>query len=227
VCHSSPARSCRGLAVVSVVVVLFLAGCRGDDSGRVPVSATITTLATSPGSGVAGVSTSAVDVAGVARGRLRLSSPGLGVYPVGDVVVGVPVWLWVLSWSRVWVTASVGGVSVTVIARPVSVLWAMGDGSVVECSGPGTPFRGMRDVMDGSPDCGYVYSRSSVGQVGSVFVLRATVRWSVSWVDGAALRLLPELTTSGTRQVRVLESRVRVRPGRRPLRRRSLGRAAR
>ena len=174
-CHSSPARSCRGLAVVSVVVVLFLVGCRGDDSGRAVVSTTSAgaSLATPPGSGVVRVSTSAVDVAGVARARLRLPSPGMGVYPVGDVVVGVPVWLWVLSWSRVWVTASVGGVSVTVIARPVSVLWAMGDGSVVECSGPGTPFRGMRDVMDGS---------LSTASLFSPLAARSSPRW---WPDGS------------------------------------------
>lgn len=223
VCLRSPARHCRSRSVVSVVsLLLCLAGCRDDSgSGAVAGAGGGATLATSPDTVVSTSTVTAEDVAWVAWAQLQLPAPRMAMHPTGDQVVGVPVWLWVQSWSRMWATASIGGVSVTAIARPVSVAWAMGDGSTVVCQGPGTPFRGMRDPMDRSPDCGYLYPWSSADQPGLVFELRVTVRWSVWWVDGAIVHPLPDLTTSGTGRLRVVEPRVRVRPSRRAPRCRS------
>ena len=75
--------------------------------------------------------------------HLALQSPLIEASPpVGlDQLVNVPTWLWLAGpWTSVHATAAVPGVSVTATAVPQLVTWRMGDGSVVVCHGPGTPF---------------------------------------------------------------------------------------
>lgn len=151
---------------------------------------------------------SVVDVAQQAYNQLRLGSPLIGVSPAADQLVHLSTWLWVEpdSWGDVSATASVPGVSVTATATPVSVSWSMGDGGIVTCDGPGTPFSEGADPASSSPDCGHTYTASSAGQPGDVFDVIATVQWTVTWSGAGNSGEFPGLTTEATTQVRVAES---------------------
>jgi len=123
--------------------------------------------------------------------------------------VSLPVWLWVEpgSWAPVSATATVGGLSVTATATPTQVLWTTGDGNGVWCAGPGTPWRPGTDPWAASPTCSYAYPRSSGGQPGEVYQLRATVTWSVTWTASTGQTgVRPALTTTATVAVRVVEA---------------------
>lgn len=132
------------------------------------------------------------------------TSPGPGV----PQLVRVPTWLWVNadSFGQQSATASVPGMTVTATAAPVSVVWSMGDGSRVECSGAGTPWRAGMNPAAASPDCGHTYVRASTSEPGGVFVVSATVTWRVSWAGGGQTDELDPLETTATTQLRVAES---------------------
>ncbi|MGW6859189.1 ATP/GTP-binding protein [Streptomyces xanthophaeus] len=102
----------------------------------------------------------------------------------GRYTVGVPMWLWVgqspTTWGPNSASASAGGITVTATAKVSSVVWAMGDGSSVTCSGPGTPYTASRGMAP-SPDCGHMYRTTSAGQAGGVYKGTATSTWSVDW----------------------------------------------
>ncbi|WP_460759073.1 hypothetical protein [Nocardiopsis oceani] len=104
-------------------------------------------------------------------------------------------------------TASVSAGSVTVIATPTTARWDMGDGTVVDCAGPGTVFApDSHDADDSSPDCGHTYTRASKGEPGGRFPVSVDVVWSVRWSTTAAGGgSLDDLTTSATTSVRVTE----------------------
>jgi hypothetical protein len=145
-------------------------------------------------------------VAQMARNRLSLPAPRIAANPVGDQLVNLPTWLWLSSWEPVSATASVPGVSVTAVATPTSVSWSMGDGSVVTCAGPGTPFRPGGDPRAPSPDCGHTYRSSSANQPGQAFPVTATVHWTVTWSGAGQSGTFPDLTTTGNAAFRVAES---------------------
>ncbi|MBE2997185.1 hypothetical protein IDM40_00500 [Nocardiopsis sp. HNM0947] len=124
--------------------------------------------------------------------------------PDGPVLVHVPVWMWIDGdqWAQQSASASVPGGEVSVTAAPSSVSWQMGDGTTVDCEGPGTPFdASTHDPEESSPDCGHTYT--STGQV----QVSAQVRWETSWEsddgEGGSLR---SLTTETSQQVEVIES---------------------
>jgi hypothetical protein len=48
-------------------------------------------------------------------------------------------------------------VSATITATPRSVRWDLGDGTTVECSGPGKPYDLSRPPEGQSTDCRHVY----------------------------------------------------------------------
>ena len=71
--------------------------------------------------------------------------------PAGEEqVVNVPTWMWLdrSAWQPVSATASAGAVTVTATASPRSVRWDMGNGDVVVCDGPGTPYDPARPAGD-------------------------------------------------------------------------------
>ena len=142
--------------------------------------------------------------------QLSLPGPQVVTSPPPDrmQLVNVPTWLWLDqgAWTSVSATASVPGESVTATATPMSVTWVLGDGSTVECAGPGTPYVAGGDPAAGSPDCGHTYSRSSAGEPGGAFVVSATVSWGVSWAGGGQAGTLPGLTTTSSVPLRVGES---------------------
>ncbi|HWO67482.1 MAG TPA: hypothetical protein VNO31_46360 [Umezawaea sp.] len=147
------------------------------------------------------------DLAQVARKQLRLPSPSIAANPAGDQLVNLPTWMWLSGgWGPVSATARVPGVSVTAIATPTSVTWAMGDGSTVHCTGAGTPYTAGTDPTAPSPDCGHVYRRSSANQAGQAYPVTATVHWTVTWSGAGQGGTFPDLATTDNATFRVAES---------------------
>jgi len=151
---------------------------------------------------------SPLELAQLARDQLRLPSPRIEASPAAEQLVNLPTWLWLDRgmWGAVSATASVPGVSVTAVARPVSVEWAMGDGSTVTCAGPGTPYGIGGNPQSPSPDCGYTYRRSSAGRPGGTFAVSATVDWTVTWSGAGQSGVFPGLTTTSGAGFAVAES---------------------
>ncbi|MFJ6901517.1 hypothetical protein [Streptomyces hokutonensis] len=147
-------------------------------------------------------------LAQVARSQLRLPSPKVEANPAGEQLVNLPTWMWLErgNWVPVSATASVPGVSVTAVARPKSVVWVMGDGASVTCTGPGTPYGSASNPKRASPDCGYTYRTSSAGQPDSAFAVSATVHWTVTWAGAGQTGVFPDLTTESDADFRVAES---------------------
>jgi hypothetical protein len=125
----------------------------------------------------------AAPIAGLAeeaRGRLVLTGPEIAASPGERQLVHLPTWLAVSesSWESVSASVTAGAVTVTATAVPSRVEWALGDGSVVVCEGPGTVWRPGMDPEAESPDCGYTYTRSA-----SEVAVTATVYWTVTWAS--------------------------------------------
>ncbi|MCL2470404.1 MAG: hypothetical protein FWF25_01490 [Propionibacteriaceae bacterium] len=105
--------------------------------------------------------------------------------------VGAPMWLWVdstdaLQWGTQSVSASADGVTVTATVTATSVSFDPGDGSEpVTCATPGTvrPWDPEDPLSHHSPTgCEYTYLQTNtLGDVGSRFVVSATVTWTVVW----------------------------------------------
>jgi hypothetical protein len=142
-----------------------------------------------------------------ARNRLGLDGPRIGMSPVGDQLVRLPTWLWLdaAGWHQAAATAAADGVSVTAVARPVAVVWSMGDGATVTCNGPGTQFKAGGDPKAASPDCGYTYRSRSLDSPGGAFRVTATVRWDVSWAGAGRAGVFPGLTTVSATAARVID----------------------
>lgn len=107
--------------------------------------------------------------------------------PVDEVqLVGLPVWLWVEDdvWRTFDASASVAGVTVTVVAEPSTTVWDMGDGTQVTCSGPGTPWTpasGSQGHPSKQSDCSHTYQFVSDSEPGGRYSVSVTVTWTVSW----------------------------------------------
>ena len=119
-----------------------------------------------------------------ARKQLRIPSLNPRTSPSSTTYVNADTWLWIdgADWQPASATASVPGVSVTVTATPMRVVWDMGDGTkAIVCNGPGKPYAPGED-----PPCAHVYTRSSAEQPGEAYSVTVTVTWAVSWsVSGA------------------------------------------
>jgi hypothetical protein len=136
--------------------------------------------------------------------ELRLPLPAIRVNPAPPAaqLVYLPTWLWVdaESWGALSATASVPSLSVTATATPIRLVISTGDGATVSCTGPGTAWATGRDPDTASPDCGHTYL-----QPGS-HAVTATVTWRVSWVGGGQTGTVPDLTTTSTITLTVIES---------------------
>ena len=146
-----------------------------------------------------------------AADRTPIPSPEIRLNPPAgqDQVVNVPTWMWIdpSAWSPVSASASAGVVTVTATAAPTSVSWDIGNGNVVVCAGPGTPYDATADADEQHSDCTYTYRESSAGRDGGAFTMRATVTWGVTWTvvgaPGGGSLGTAERTT--TQEVRVAE----------------------
>jgi hypothetical protein len=99
-----------------------------------------------------------------------------------DQLVGFPMWMWVDDgvWHTFDAHASVAGVTVTVVAQPKALRWDLGDGTVMSCAGPGTPWvDGGGD--DQRSDCSHIYQYVSAHEPDGRYHASVTVTWSVTW----------------------------------------------
>ncbi|MCX5202668.1 ATP/GTP-binding protein [Streptomyces sp. NBC_00237] len=129
----------------------------------------------------------AIDPEAVARqavDKVRLDGPKIASpRPGGTYVIGMPTWMWATpsesTFGPTTATATAGGVTVTATATVTSVAWAMGDGAVVVCPGPGTPYTKDRGKQM-SPDCGHRYTKLA-RPLGQPYKGTATSTWTVDW----------------------------------------------
>ncbi|MER6851630.1 ATP/GTP-binding protein [Streptomyces flaveolus] len=128
----------------------------------------------------------------------------------GRYTVGVPVWMWVNQSATTYgpntASASAGGVTVTATAKVSKIVWQMGDGSTVTCTGPGTPYKGSSDMVE-SPTCGHRYSKTSADARGGRYAVTATSTWTIDWQGGGQSGQLEEIRQSDV-QVAVGELQV-------------------
>lgn len=161
---------------------------------------------------------SAGTLAQEAESEVSLPQPVVQTNPneVGGVpgtIVNVLTWLWVdpSMWHAYSATASSGGLSATVVADPISVMWSTGDGDGLTCDGPGVVFNQLLPWAWQSTYCGHIYTITSAGQPssgggpnGAGFLLSAKVLWSVSWsASDGQTGSLPEMVTASSTRLRV------------------------
>ncbi|MEU8576423.1 ATP/GTP-binding protein [Streptomyces asoensis] len=116
---------------------------------------------------------------------MKLAGPDLASpRPAGKYLVGMPMWMWVnqspTTFGPNTASASAGGVTVTATAIVSKIVWAMGDGTTVMCTGPGTPYTAAAGKAD-SPTCGHTYTRTSADQADGRYRVTATSTWSIDW----------------------------------------------
>ena len=154
----------------------------------------------SPGGGPA---VDPVVLAQEARARLAIPAPEIRLNPSTrqDQLVQVATWMWVDSstWGSRSATAAVPGVAVTATAAAQRVVWDMGNGDRVTCTGPGTPYDTSRGEAEQRSDCSYTYRHAGY------FTVTATVEWAAAWSGPGAGGSLPTLTRSASVPVRVVE----------------------
>jgi hypothetical protein len=140
---------------------------------------------------------------------MQLQAIQVGIVPearAGSVgLVGMPNWMWVSApdastFGPITRTASAGGWNVSATAKVASVSWDMGDGLVVTCAGPGTPYESSYGASS-SPDCGHTYSRQGY------YTVRATSHWVVAWSGIGQAGTIP-LDLTQTADVTIGEAQV-------------------
>lgn len=144
----------------------------------------------------------------MAYAKITLPKPTIGSAPCTRAnckgAVGLPVWLWTDpgNWTPQTASASLGGVTVNVTAKPRTVTWSMGDGGNVTCAKPGTKYNTLMGFQS-SPDCGYRYLKSSLKQPGGRYSVQAVATYDVVFSGGFTATLNP--TTSSTTTVAITE----------------------
>ncbi|MEU4565881.1 hypothetical protein [Micromonospora sp. NPDC023956] len=146
-----------------------------------------------------------------ALASIDLLPPGISVAPrksQGPGLVGLPVWMWASPgpnyFGELSASASERGLTVTITAKVKRVVWAMGDGETVECTGPGTPYStsGPRAGQE-SPDCGYRGYRKA-----GTYQVNATTHWVVEWNGGDESGTIPVTRTSRNLEIQINELQV-------------------
>ncbi|MER7338780.1 ATP/GTP-binding protein [Streptomyces sp. NPDC000075] len=127
---------------------------------------------------------------------MLLRPPAIGIVPKpgGVGVVGMPVYMWTATGPETYgpnvASASAGAVTVTATARVAKIVWAMGDGTTVTCTTPGTPYR-AEFGKNPSPDCGHSY------RTPGKYHVTATSTWAIDWTGGGQSGQLTEVRSSG------------------------------
>ncbi|MFF3208005.1 ATP/GTP-binding protein [Streptomyces sp. NPDC002962] len=116
---------------------------------------------------------------------MKLAGPDIASpRAAGRYLVGMPMWMWVhqspTTYGPNTASASAGAVTVTATAKVSKIVWAMGDGAVVTCTGPGTPYTAAAGKSD-SPTCGHTYTWTSADQPGGHYRITATSTWTIDW----------------------------------------------
>ncbi|NJP34191.1 hypothetical protein [Micromonospora thermarum] len=147
-----------------------------------------------------------------ALASIRLLPPRVAIAPrrqIGPGLVGLPVWMWASRGDSYFgplrASASDRGLTVSIEARVDRIVWDMGNGVRVTCTGPGTPYSSTgAHAGKRSPDCGYHsgYPKAGTYRVG------ATTYWSVTWRGGGESGVIPVTRTSGTVPIQIDELQV-------------------
>ena len=132
--------------------------------------------------GAPGVNPRVLAQSALSRTPFSTPTPGMAPSMDGEQITGFPSWLWLdpANWAPVEATASAAGVSVTVTATPVRVEWDMGDGTVVDCDGPGVVWNPTGPNPDDT-DCEHVFQHTSVDEPGGRYAGSVTIVWSIAW----------------------------------------------
>jgi hypothetical protein len=152
-----------------------------------------------------------------ARARVEPAVPVANVSPA-EAVVRFPTWLWLEPsyWQEVTAGETTpGGVSVAVTARPLQVVWDLGEGQRV-CEGPGIAWsQAAHDAYElqpegvrgaGNPACTFTFVNSSTTQPDDVFEASVTVTWEFSWaLNGADQGVFGTVEVGDSWQLRVGE----------------------
>ncbi|WP_328623212.1 hypothetical protein [Streptomyces sp. NBC_00354] len=85
----------------------------------------------------------------------------------------------------------------TATAKVRNVVWSMGDGAQVTCTGPGTPYAAEFGKQM-APDCGHMYTRTSAQAPGGRYAVTATTTWEISWAGGGQTGTLTAIRESAT-----------------------------
>lgn len=118
----------------------------------------------------------------LSREPFTVPVPGMAPAMDGEQITGLPTWLWLdpSNWAPIEAEASAAGVSVTVTATPVRVEWDMGDGTVVECDGPGVVWNPDGPNPDDT-DCSHVFQDTSVDEPDGRYAGSVSIVWSIAW----------------------------------------------
>jgi hypothetical protein len=142
--------------------------------------------------------------------QMQLQPIDIGIVPDDEPgaigAVGLPVWAWVrepapATYGPIDAEASAGGITVRAKARVQRVVWDFGDGTVLTCEGPGSPYEDRFGIAD-SPDCGHRYEKQ-----GDPYEVTATSYWAVEWTGGGQSGTIP-LDLTATTRIRVGEYQV-------------------
>jgi hypothetical protein len=178
-------------------------GCLGTTSSIVTVRWVAVVPGTEPDPG--DVAQIAIAQMNFHAGRIAMSPPA---GPDTMTLVNWPTWMWITdpgenTTGPITRTATAGGVSVTATGTMDKIVWDLGDGHTVTCTTPGTAYRDGHSTGQ-SPDCGYIYPRSSANQPDLAYTLTATTCWTVTWAGAGQSGTIP-LTFARTIAVRVGE----------------------
>ena len=161
------------------VMVSVLRVC--DDGSGAPADAQVVTLRVPTGQ------PPPVDprrLATMARSRLPLPLPVAHTSPAGEQTVNLQTWMWVENWTDQTRTASAGGVTATVVARPVRQVWTFGvAGETTVCTDAGSPYDLSLQPWQQSTTCGYTFHHSSATQPDAVYQVKASLVWHITWTS--------------------------------------------
>jgi hypothetical protein len=136
--------------------------------------------------------------------RIQLARVGIGITPEPGRtgVLGLPTYLWVNNpgphtLGPITDSATEGGVTVTLTARVRRVVWNLGDGTSITCTGAGTPYRDEFGARP-SPTCGHTYKHPSTELPGGIYHVTATAVWDVAWTGGGQSGQIPFEVASQT-----------------------------
>lgn len=160
---------------------------------------------------------SPVDVARQALATIKFPRPSGHRSPRESLLYKGYPFTWVNLWTFYWTdaptwhtliaTASLRGVSATVTATPVQLVYDPGNGSqTVDCAGPGRPWTdadGNSPPSDGA--CGYQYGSVTNGPITAT----ETIVWKITWTGtGSTNGQLPQMTTSTSGPLQVMQIQV-------------------
>ncbi len=113
-----------------------------------------------------------------ARASAEFPTPEVNTAPEGKTYVGLRTALWVEGFQDVPTTPiNVGGQNISLIAKPKSVTWNMGEKTGTGETTFDCPDAGSRD----GKTCNYTYRHSSASEPGGKYMITATITWDVTW----------------------------------------------